>query len=433
MSQCNVICLAIDRLHVGYLGAYGNTWIRTPALDRLAAESFVLDRATIDSPALAIQYHSLWLGRHALCHEHPAIGRPSLAEQFNVAGFHSVLVTDEPIVAEHALALQFSDRVVISSNARRVSADVAASTEETDAAQFFAAACEWLDSARSPFFLWLHTGTLGQIWDAPLEFRKQYTDEEDPAPRRWADVPNRLLPEKFDPDELLAMTHAYAGQVTLVDHLIGSFLEVLDEMGLSSTTLLIGFSPRGFPLGQHRRVGPCDEAIYGELAHVPWMLRFPAGKRVTERCQSLVQPADLYATILDVCGLGPGGQVAGGKIAAGEGRSLAPLVRGEAAWNFDRACIIGASRQRGIIVPAWSLRLSEYELQGAAVESATQQTRAELFAKPDDWFEVNEVSDRCPEIVQQLEATFTAFSEAGQAGVPAEPATLPMELMEGIE
>jgi hypothetical protein len=79
------------------------------------------------------------------------------------------------------------------------------------------------------------------------------------------------------------------------------------------------------------------------------------------------------------------------------------------------------------------LRLSEYELQGAAVAAATQQTRAELFAKPDDWFEVNEVSDRCPEIVQQLEATFTAFSEAGQAGVPAEPATLPMELMEGIE
>ena len=31
----NIICFLTDRLHLGYLGAYGNSWIGTAAFDRL--------------------------------------------------------------------------------------------------------------------------------------------------------------------------------------------------------------------------------------------------------------------------------------------------------------------------------------------------------------------------------------------------------------
>jgi arylsulfatase A-like enzyme len=235
-----------------------------------------------------------------------------------------------------------------------------------------------------------------------------------------------MLPESFDPDELLAITHAYAGQVTLVDQLLGSFLEALDETGSAASTLLVFLSPRGFPLGEHRRVGSCDEAIYGELVRIPWIWRFPAGNQPSERSQALVQPADLYATILEQCGIGSEGQQT-----TGEGKSIAPLAHGQSAGAFDRACIVGPTGQRGIVVPAWSLRLSGHASE--ATEAATPTTQAELFAKPDDWFEVNEVSNRCPEIALQLEATFSAFSEACQTGAPAEPAKLPEELTVGIE
>jgi len=423
MSQCNIVCLAIDRLHVGYLGAYGNTWIRTPAFDRLAAESFVFDRATIDSPDLAIQYRSLWLGLHALCPESRAAGRPTLIERLNTSGYRSVLLTDEPIVAEHPLAARFEERVEIRSDVR--GAVVARSVEETDAAQFFAAACDWLESAREPFFLWLHTGTLGRIWDAPIEFREQYTDEDDPPADSWADVPDRTFPKDFDPDELLGIAHAYAGQVSLVDQLLGSFLGALDETGSAANTLLICWSPRGFPLGMHRRVGSCDEAIYSELVHVPWIWRFPEVN--TGRSQALVQPADLYATILEQCGIYPEGQ-----LRVGEARSIMPLTHGQGSATFDRACMSGLAGQRGIVVPAWSLRLSQVEVEGVD-PAATQDIQAELFAKPDDWLEVNEVSDRCREIAVQLEAAFSAFSQDCQTGVPAEPAKLATELMVGIE
>ena len=62
----NAICLVIDRLHTGFLGAYGNTWIETPAFDRLAAESFLFDQMLVDSPQLGPLYRSFWQGCHAL-------------------------------------------------------------------------------------------------------------------------------------------------------------------------------------------------------------------------------------------------------------------------------------------------------------------------------------------------------------------------------
>ncbi len=62
----NAILLVIDRLHAGYLGAYGNAWNETPAIDRLAAEGFVFDQCLIDSPRLETFCRGLWLGSHAL-------------------------------------------------------------------------------------------------------------------------------------------------------------------------------------------------------------------------------------------------------------------------------------------------------------------------------------------------------------------------------
>ncbi|HEY1068570.1 MAG TPA: sulfatase-like hydrolase/transferase, partial [Pirellulales bacterium] len=62
-----VVCLVVDRLHAGYLGSYGNAWIETPELDRLAAESTVFDSAFVARPTLESLYpNALWLGRHPL-------------------------------------------------------------------------------------------------------------------------------------------------------------------------------------------------------------------------------------------------------------------------------------------------------------------------------------------------------------------------------
>jgi arylsulfatase A-like enzyme len=421
----NVICIAIDRLHAGYLGPYGNTWVETPSLNEFAAKSFLLDRAVTDSPKLEDVYRSFWLGLNSFC----PVGRNAehgpLAVALASAGFHTVLVTDEPEVANHRFANSLTERIIVPRTGLAENETVAETIDDTEAAAFFDTAIKRLAPAKSPTFLWLHTGTLGHRWDAPLEFREHYTDEDDPPVTDLAAAPNRLLPKNFDPDEVTAAAHAYAGQITMVDELLGGFLEAVDATYNPQETLIVLVSPRGIGLGEHHRLGPCDDALYSEVTHTPWMFRFPSAMQLNGRSQAIVQPADLYPTILEACEL----QSPSNSSVAGLGRSLLPLAQGERASAFDRAYVRGTA-DKAMVVPNWSLRVvnEKMESDDLTSESNAKKYRLELFVRPDDWFEVNEVSDRCPEIADSLAVELQKFEAACDSAEPAPLAKLPDEL-----
>jgi arylsulfatase A-like enzyme len=399
----NLVCLVIDRWHVGYLGCYGNSWVGTPKLDRLACESFCFDQALIDTPRLDGVYRSLWKGHHALAPPNRIASTPTLPHILKEAGISSTLLTDDPAVADHPLAVDFTERSLVDlPTAESPVSDLA----DTRLGRFFAAASDWLAEPREPFLLWLHTNGLGSAWDAPLELRNQYVDEEEPFPPNTSDVPRRELPPEFDPDELLGIRRAYAGQAALLDTCIGALDQHLQDSGLGKRALLAVLSARGFPLGEHRLIGPSGDALHAELVHIPWLLRFPDGLGAGARTQSLVQPADLTPTLLDACGIAP--------VLGIQGISLMPLVRGETDRLRDRAVVISPSGERAIRTPAWYLRV--HNLQGG-----TSEAGAELYLKPDDRWEVNELSGRCHEVVESLRRVLADFEQAQQAGSAAEP------------
>jgi len=389
----NAICLVIDRLHAGFVGAYGNAWIDTPSLDRLAGQSLVFDQALIDSPDLETLYRSYWQGWHAM--GPPPASRPSLAALLREAGATTALLTDEARLARHPLSVDWDELIEIDPPWEARNAEA---IEQTHLAQCFVRMIEWLEDARGPFMLWCHLGGLGTTWDAPLEFRRAYREADDPPPPESADVPDRMLPPDFDPDELLGLVQSYAGQVTLLDTCLGAFGEFLDGLPAGRETLVTLTSARGFPLGEHRRVGPCDGALYGELVHVPWMMRFPDATGVAARCQALIEPSDLWATLLEWHGAeAPPSPTAG---------SLIRLARQETDALRDRLGILGENGRRAIRTPAWFLR--------AGVEP-------ELFAKPSDRWEVNDVADRCREVAECLQDALTHYELALAAGGGALP------------
>lgn len=59
----NVILIYSDTLRRDHLGAYGNDWIKTPNLDRLASESVVFDRAYTASFPTVPNRHDVLTGR----------------------------------------------------------------------------------------------------------------------------------------------------------------------------------------------------------------------------------------------------------------------------------------------------------------------------------------------------------------------------------
>jgi arylsulfatase A-like enzyme len=403
----NAICLVFDRLHAGYLGAYGNTWIETPAVDRLASQSFLFDQALIDTPDLNRLYNSYWQGRHALLPEISPADCPSLPGRLRELGVATALVTDDPSIARHQLAVDFDEIIDIDPPWEF---SVAEKIEQTHFAQCFVQIIDYLQSARRPFMLWCHLSGLGTTWDAPLSFRRAYKDQDDPDPPPGAEVPELTLAENYDPDELLGMVQSYAGQVSLMDSCLEAFLEFFQDLKAAAQTLLVLTSARGFPLGEHRRVGPCGEALHGELVQTPLVLRFPDGLGAASRTQALVEPADLWATLLEWWQIRPAPH-------SPTAQSLIPIARQDDTAPRDRLCLVGRDAERAIRTPAWYFRSSG---------------EGELYAKPDDRWEVNNVSNRCLEIVECLQDALFQYEQAILSGSVSDLPPLSDILIHGL-
>jgi arylsulfatase A-like enzyme len=196
-------------------------------------------------------------------------------------------------------------------------------------------------------------------------------------------VPHVVLPANPDPDQVFGAACAYAGQVIALDQCLAVLWDQLEQSRFGSSTLLSLIGASGFPLGEHGQIGPVEPALYAELIHVPWLLRLPDRSTALMRTQRLAQPPDLAATLADWLRLTPEGA------SAQDGVSLLPVLGGQASGDRDRALSVSDRGETALRTAAWFLR-------------RPAGGRAELYAKPDDRWEVNDVADRCPDVVTSL-------------------------------
>lgn len=396
MQPLSAVVVVVDRLGANFLGPYGNTWIETPAFNRLASQSLLAEFMLADSPRLELAYRAYWSGRHAM-DPGDVVTSDALPALATRGGLRTVLMTDEPVLLDHPLAAGFEEHILLKGEELSHSAtDIA----ETGMARLFQGAADFIREQQEPFLLWVHARGMAGAWDAPAELRSQFAGEDDPLPDDSTMPPALLVEPGFDPDELLKITHAYAGQVTLLDICLGGLLDAVQENTLTSQAPLVFTSPRGYPLGEHRIVGGTEEALYGELLHVPLLLRLPGGAGALLRTQSLVQPLDLFAAVARSI------QLEG---AADLPALLLDLAEGREQSRREVACAM-SDNQRAIRTPAWFLR------ESAGDASSGLTPRWELFAKPDDRWEVNEVARRCADIPPMMVELMDAFEAAVGSG-----------------
>ena len=264
--------------------------------------------------------------------------------------------------------------------------------------------------APRPFLLWCHLGSLGTTWDAPLGVPPALLDRGRPASRRARPrCPTACLAEDPDPDEVLGFAQAYAGQVSLLDTCLGGLWEALGgtsgrQGDAARADLRPGLSAGRAPPAGARATKP-STASWSTCRSV---LRFPDGLGAAARSQALVEPADLWATLLDCwrarrrpARLRPPASAAGPR---GGRRCCAT------GWCSPATAPSGPSAPRPGI-SAWP-------------------RRAELFVKPDDRWEVNNVAVRCLEVVECLEDAWASTSRRSRPAVTDLP-PLAKVLVEG--
>jgi hypothetical protein len=435
LSQArSAICLVIDRLSSAYLGALGNTWVRTPAFDRLAAQSVAFDRAMIDSPDPNASYASLWTGmaswQAASANIAPANhALPLWCNRFNLP---AILLTDDAGLAAHPLAARFDEVVQL---AKPGAGQQAADWQETQFATFIAQAVELLQTHRPPALVWLHASALSHVWDSPQGVRNQYAAEDDPLAAPFCEPPSQVLDRNSDPDLLLGSRHAYAGEISVLDHGLDMLLDTIDG-GEWKNALLAVTSIRGYPLGEHGIVGRASEALYGELLRVPLFIRVPDGPQYGAHSQSLAQPADLFATFKDYL---TGGMVDGPATTRDSaGRSL-PRIAGSRGLHRRLAIARSTSGEIALATPAWFVRspvcATAQDPSNRVPPSYDRlgQRPIELFVEPDDYFQVNEVADRCVEVVEEFQKIVHAVEAAVFSEEPPPELTLADVLLHGLD
>lgn len=414
----NIIVLVIDRLHAGFIGCYGNAWVATPNFNQLASESFVFDQAFVDHPDFNELCRSWWTGTHYLERKLRSSELPTLASQFGKAGFTTTCLTDDPSVAGHPLISHFDEAIPIGAAAGSAVPRLATeSPEQTQVSQFFAAATQLLERPREPFFLWLQSRGMQAAWDAPYAYRNRYADEDEAQPPDFVMPPCRYLSAADNLDELWGVAQAYAGQVTLVDECLGGLLEMFEAEQLGDDTVLAVLGARGFPLGRNRRLGGIDQALFSELVQTPFMIRLPDRLGAPGRSQSLVQPGDLAGALLDMAGLE--------RENASPSHSLLSVIRDDVASLRESICVVGEGGEQAFRTPAWYLRLPR-------PQTADTEAAPELYAKPDDRWEMNDVAARCPEIVAAMQAAQDAAAQALAAQPAAEVPKLDESLVSDL-
>ncbi len=173
--------------------------------------------------------------------------------------------------------------------------------------------------------------------------------DEHPHLRAWREHTGIL---DVTEDESRRARTAYWALVHRLDALIGDILAALDANGLRDDTLIVYTSDHGEQAGE--RGLWWKQTFYDDSVRVPclvsWPGVIPAGRRLARVASTL----DLTATLVAAAG--------GPPLPGGRGRSLLPLLRGDAgageAWEdlaLSEFCTPDGARRRMVRAGPWKL------------------------------------------------------------------------------
>lgn len=334
------------------VGAYGNAYIRTPALDRLAREGLRFDQAYANAPICSATRQSALCGKypHAtgvnlLFTPFPDEPNVTIAEQLQAAGMHTAIIGKThfnhwvwgPLYAgglpDHGfdLTVEGSDwrawrqaqaplplpagmptraQPAVARDAQDIrwlkNADMLPVAERAAQSQaaFFADQAIAHISQHARTFTWLAFHEPHAPFVYPVEYQSLYHPDRVPLPAgspeddRWVPAIFRDLSEA----ERRGIITSYYRSVTHMDHQIGRVLHALDSLGLAEETLVVYFGDQGYLLNDHKRFE--KHTFWKESIQIPLLMRGPEVP-VGATTAALVSLVDLAPTLAEIAGLPP--------------------------------------------------------------------------------------------------------------------------------
>ena len=384
--------------NVGWLGCYGNEWLSTPNLDRLAAESIVFDQHFAVHPGSRDWFRSLASGRY----EFSAGASPSLFHALRQSGIRTVRVHDR--LDDHG----DWDRTVV----------VPQHEEVSPAKALFAAVAEEIDHLTSfdNWLLWIETVCFIPPWSVSLDAFDEYAGDITPgddgaAAQPWDEPPIGKIDLSDRDSERLQGT--FASVVTEWDAGLARLFKILRKRGLDESAMWIITSGHGLALGEHGWIGSEGARLFEEFSHVPLIVRLPKAESAGQRVSELTASIDLASTLAEAFGVALPWDV--------HGTSLLPLASGSTGAIHHYLCQnlrIGERLECTLRTPDWACLLST---------GLGELPAPLLFRKPEDRWEVSDQRLQHLEWAERMEETLIEFTrQIGRIG-PIGPICIPNE------
>jgi arylsulfatase A-like enzyme len=413
------IVIVVHGWNVSWLGPYGNEWVLTPNLDRLAAEGVVFDQHIADVPNPALAWRTLWSGRYSFPARSQAAKRLRPEMPMAALSDHGVRTIWLPDLRSppHAEQEEYWETMITprrDAEGRREVAWIAAVEAGLDQLAGDTNSLLWIETDR-PLPPWsINDDVFAAYYDACGPLLEEDEDatasdgelgvEELPPP--WVDPPIGEIQAPSESD-WRRLTASFASVTSQLDTELGEIFERLCEAVLDQDCLWLVTASAGLPLGEHGHIGYQRPSLYEERTHVPLIMRLPGGREAGRRVDALTQPVDILPTLLEWFQLSPS--------SVAHGKSLLPLAT-RRVEPFRQYAVSGLGGGEGA---QWALQTPQWKLILPTQSGAEDAGRSpQLFEKPDDRWEVNDLHAKHLEWAEHLEQCLDGFVAATAADGP---------------
>jgi arylsulfatase A-like enzyme len=316
----HVILLTVDTLRRDDLSCYGSTTVKTPNIDRIAADGCLFKHNVSSSswtlPAFASIITGLPTRIHGVTTSMGVLPDTitTVAERMRAAGYATDAMVCNLILGPHRGFGQGFDRFELAATPRppvsfcEMIAEwvrfkpVSVPTATRDLTD---TAIRFVQSRKDqPFFLWVHYLDPHMPYEPPPQYVERMNVDKELGFALEIESGTRPNMDLFgDPSRRAWARSLYDGEARYVDAQIGRFLDVLQSLGLYDSALIVFGADHGEEFWDHDGLGHGHQ-LYNELVEVPLIIKRP-GAHDHRVVDDMVSVTDVTPTILDVCGLPP--------------------------------------------------------------------------------------------------------------------------------